>query len=110
MSQKNKTPERGHAAGASDTSISLPRHDTKLARVLSALASGRSLNRWEAAREYHDWCLHSTVSAIERRYGISVSRKEETVSGYRGHPTRCCRYWLGPDEQTQARQLVGGEV
>lgn len=84
-----------------------PRPGTKLARVLNALATGRSFNRFESERELHDHVLHSSVAAIERRFGLKVARHEETVPGFGGHPTRVMRYWLDPDQQTMARAIIG---
>lgn len=82
------------------------RTQTKISRILTILASGRSINRFEA-EPLGDHCLHSTVSAIERRYGIRVDRREEVIAGYAGHPTRCCRYWLSHDEAIRAGSLLG---
>lgn len=78
----------------------------KIGRILTTLAAGRSLNRFEAER-VGDHTLHSTVSSIERRYGIRVDRLEETVPGYAGHKTRVMRYWLSPEQQELAAKLMG---
>lgn len=87
----------------------LIRASTKLQRILAELAKGRSLNRFEAER-LGDHCLHSTVSAIERRYGILVERCDETVRGFGGNPTRVMRYWLSADELQRAAEKVGGSA
>lgn len=65
----------------------------KWERVLSALVSGKSFNRFEAARHLNDHCLHTTVSNIQRM-GVSIHREFEVVRGYMGIDTRVCRYWL----------------
>ncbi len=78
---------------------------SKIDRVTAALASGKSLNRFEAARQINDHCLHSTVSAMEKR-GIGVARKWEVVPGYQGEPTRVMRYWLDEENQDKARRMV----
>lgn len=72
---------------------------TKISRVFNALLLGRSFNRFEAERELHDHCLHTTVSTIQQQKGIAISRAMETVPGYLGNPTRCCRYWITPAER-----------
>jgi hypothetical protein len=82
------------------------RRDTKLGRILTVLASGRSLNRFEAER-LGDHCLHSTVSSIERRFGVQIDRAEETVPGWEGHTTRVMRYHLAPDQRQMAVRLLG---
>jgi len=76
----------------------------KWARILGAFASGRSLNRFEAAREFRDWCLNTTISQLERR-GVTINRKDETVPGAFG-PVRCCRYTLAPQSHEFATQLL----
>lgn len=87
--------------------VSSPRPNTKIHRVLSALATGRSFNRFEAERELNDHTLNSTVSEITTRYGITIQRREETVPGFQGAPTRCCRYWLDDMGQLAAQRLTG---
>ncbi|MHB8550162.1 MAG: hypothetical protein ACYDB8_04230 [Acidiferrobacterales bacterium] len=79
---------------------------TKWQRVLAALVQGRSFNRFEAARELRDWCLHSTAAAIQRK-GVLIERRFETIPGYQGDPTQVCRYWLAPDQIKKALALLG---
>ena len=86
--------------------LNICRPKRKVHRVLEALANGRSLNRFEAERELHDHCLNSTVSEIQLDYGITVCRRTETVPGYQGQPTHCCRYWLSPDQRQRALELL----
>jgi len=84
---------------------------TKNERVFKALMSGRSFNRFEAATHLHDHCLHSTVATLEQKHRITISRKYETVRGYMGNPTKCCRYWIAEEEikriEESKRQLNG---
>jgi hypothetical protein len=86
-----------------------PRPDSKEHAVLAAPATGRSYNRFEAARELGDWCIHSTMSSIQKR-GVTVARKDEAVPGRTGKPCHVMRYWLTPGERAKARTLtaVGG--
>jgi len=84
----------------------LKRKDTKLARVLAALARGEKHHRFTAERELHDHCLHTTVSTIER-YGVTVSRRTITLSGFGGHPTRVKEYWLDRENREKATALLG---
>ncbi len=72
------------------------RSRSKIGRVTIALMR-RSYNRFEAARELSDWCLHTTVATIQGK-GVTVSRKFETIPGFEGSPTRCCRYWIARDQ------------
>lgn len=82
------------------------RPGTKIYRDLEAFLAGQSYNRFEATRELHDWCLHSTVASLQR-YGIQIARKDEVVPGYGGNPTHVTRYWLPPSEMDKARALLG---
>lgn len=84
------------------------RPERKWRRVLRALFDGRSLNRFEAARELRDWCLNTTISQLEQR-GLTIRRKAETVPGAFG-PVHCCRYWLDQAAHQRARELLGLEV
>lgn len=103
----NKNP--GAAATANpgtQYTIKHSKSETKIKRVLKALAAGRSFNRFEAERILHDHALHSTVSSLQNGYGLTVNREFETVRGYRGCPTRVCRYWIDPEHQALAEKLV----
>jgi hypothetical protein len=78
---------------------------TKKKRVLQALCE-RSYNRFEAERQLHDHCLHTTVSTLQNQHGIEVNRKLESVPGYQGIDTRVCRYWIAPEHVGSAIKLV----
>jgi len=78
---------------------------TKWQRVLRGFLTGKSFNRFEAARQLHDHCLHSTVSTIQSK-GVCIHRTEERIPGYQGIETRCCRYWLPRTEYERALALL----
>lgn len=78
----------------------------KYKRVLKALLSGRSLNRFEAETAVRDHCLHSTISELEKK-GVIIDRREESVRGFEGVPTRVMRYWLSPESREHAAELLG---
>ena len=80
--------------------------ETKIKRVLRALSKGQSFNRFEAERALHDHALHSTVSTLQNSYGLSIHRQFETVPGFKGCPTRVCRYWIAPEYREQAEKLI----
>ncbi len=80
----------------------------KIHRIMSAFARGETLNFIEAQRLYHDRSLHSTVSEIQRDYGISIAREWETIPGFMGIPTRCRRYWMAPAQREMVREILGG--
>jgi hypothetical protein len=72
---------------------------TKIERVFIAFINGWSGHRFNAERELHDHCLHSTVSTIEKKYHITIQRKRVTVSGYHGKPTSVKVYWIDRDDR-----------
>ena len=78
----------------------------KWKRVLHALLDGRSLTRFEAERTVRDHCLNSTISELEGK-GVRIDRREETVPGFAGMPTRCKRYWLSEEGRHRAAELLG---
>jgi len=77
----------------------------KWQRILSLFVEGRTLNRFEAERA-GDHALHSTVSAIQGR-GVTILRRDETVPGFMGLPTRVMRYWLCETSRSRALELLG---
>lgn len=77
----------------------------KWERVLAALISGKSYNRFEAERRLNDHCLHTTVATIQGM-GVLIQREFETVPGYMGIQTRVCRYWLDRDADNFKRALA----
>ncbi len=78
----------------------------KIQRVLEGFYVGNSYNRFQAERELHDHCLHSTVARIQSM-GVIILRREETVPGFGGAPTRVMRYWLAPASRERAAELLG---
>lgn len=53
----------------------------------------RSLNRFEAAKDFGDWCLNSTVATLSAK-GVRIARRWETIPGRTGKPVRVLRYWI----------------
>lgn len=83
------------------------RPEPKIRRAIRFLASGRSLTCFNAPEVIHDWCVHSTVPEIEKRYGLRVDRIPTTVTGFGGVKTRCMKYRLVTEEQRdQARAIL----
>ncbi|HZM33878.1 MAG TPA: hypothetical protein VFC18_05220 [Burkholderiales bacterium] len=106
--EESQGPAGASALGKSRSSArdpSSPAFLYKWQRVLHALLGGRSFNRFEAAHELRDWCLHSTVAGLEKR-GLVIERKAEVVGGAFG-PVHCCRYWLAKDSKPLACAVLG---
>ncbi len=51
----------------------------------------------------------STISGFQRKYAIPVVRKLVTVPGYARSKVTVARYWLTPDAQNAAAQLLEQE-
>ncbi|MCU7862419.1 MAG: hypothetical protein KZQ92_00395 [Candidatus Thiodiazotropha sp. (ex Lucinoma borealis)] len=110
MNTKENAPEKRGIQGANRVA-SIKRKSNKLSlktkegKVAIALMQ-RSYNRFEAVRDLHDWCLHSTVSTLQSK-GVFVARETETIPGYEGSPTRCCRYWIPASEHHKVNRMLG---
>lgn len=107
MPDKTKAPTLASNPGLSETlqTNHITRPPIKWKRVLAALVSGKSFNRFEAERELHDHCLHSTVATIQSK-GVVIYRCDETVPGFQRIPTHVCRYWLAPESRLCAMELL----
>ena len=53
--------------------------NTKKARVLRAMLDGWTGNRFKAARELHDHCIHSTVSELQQRHGLTIGHWPQSI-------------------------------
>jgi len=106
--KKNAVGLMTTTASITDSSVDISSKATPLKwqRVLAALETGASFNRFEAERILHDHCLHSTVSTIQKM-GVTIMRRMETVRGYHGMATSVCRYWLAPESRARALILLG---
>lgn len=81
---------------------------TKKATILKLLASGKSLNRFEA-EYHHDHCLNSTISDLQNNHGIEFHRDRESVPCLGGMATTSVnRYWLStkPDNIKRTHDLL----
>ena len=74
------------------------------------MLQGGTFNRFEAEKQLNEHCLHSTVSAIQKKYGITVDRVMETIPGYRLFPTRCMRYSISLSEAPKGFELLANEL
>ena len=79
---------------------------TKSDRVLAAFLTGQSFNRFEAGRVLFDSCLNSTVSTLERRHGVTISREFEQVPCFGGNKATVKRYWIYPKERERIKQKL----
>lgn len=79
---------------------------TKVSRILEYLARGRALTRFDA-EALGDHVLPSTVSRLERYYGIRVERHMVERPGFNGSRVRCARYRIETKaERDRARRVL----
>ena len=69
----------------------------------------RGLNCFEAANSHHDYVLRTTVSDLQRDYGLEFSRKYEQVPNAFNTITDCMRYWLDDVNKAKAIALFENE-
>jgi len=115
MSKKITSPHRMQPDTGSDKASNKAKSskpEPKINRLLIVLIWGMSLNRFEAENEpgVEDHVLPSTISDIQRRFGLTVSRMMEKAPGYNGEPTWVCRYWLTREERKRACLMLGLQI
>lgn len=82
--------------------------NTKNYKMLEALVyvGDRGLNCFEAVSQFHDYVLRSSITLLERKYGIEISREWEQVPNYTGGTTTCKRYWLDKTNRAKAIAII----
>lgn len=102
----DKTKATGCNQMASESATKKPKYNTKKASMLRLFINlgERGLNCFEAANSHHDYVLRTTVSDLQRDYGLEFSRKYEQVSNAFKTKTDCMRYWL--DDVNKAKALA----
>lgn len=87
------------------------KQSTKKASMLSLFIElgDRGLNCFEAANRHHDYVLRSTVSELQKHYGLEFSRTHESVPNAFGKTTSCVRYWLDSFNASKAKLLLTNE-
>lgn len=88
------------------TFIKLVRKGTKLEKVLRMLVErgAQGLNCFEAVYFCRDYVLRTTISDLQKKFGITIKRKRETIANE--YSTHCARYWLEPDQCQKAVALL----
>ena len=95
----------GHQMAFESTARKL-KYNTKKASMLRLFINlgERGLNCFEAANSHHDYVLRTTISDLQRDYGLEFSRKYEQVPNAFHTTTDCMRYWL--DDVNKAKALA----
>lgn len=71
-------------------------------------ATGLRLHRF-AAELHADHVLPTTITDLQKRYGVTFARTWTKVRNRFGTDTRVMLYWLEGDDLKKARQLIGLE-
>lgn len=103
--QSDKTKAAGLAPiAASETTTRKPKYNTKKVSIIKRFVDlgDRGMTCFDAANKYHDYVLRSTVSDIQRDFGIYFKREWTKVpNSFDGH-TDCVRYWLDEANMVKA--------
>lgn len=107
LSLPDKTKATGEVALVS--TAKKPKYNTKKSSMIKLFIrlGERGLNCFEAANSHNDYVLRTTVSDIQRDYGLLFSRKYEQVPNAFGRVTDCMRYWLDDANKAKAITIVG---
>lgn len=69
--------------------------------MLKRFVKGKSYHRFTAER-LGDHCLHSTVSSLQKSFGVYFDRRRIEVPNRFGSTTRVMLYWLEDAQQEKA--------
>ena len=107
----DKTKATGRNQMAFESTTKKPKYNTKKASMLRLFINlgERGLNCFEAANNHHDYVLRTTVSDLQRDYGLEFSRKYEQVPNAFKTTTDCMRYWLDDINKAKAKSILGIE-
>lgn len=85
--------------------MTTPMHESRHAKILQYLVTGKSLIVFEAVPSGH-YCLTSTVSTLSNDYGLKFHRQWETVPPRSCEGVRVERYWLADSSMGGAQALL----
>ena len=100
--KKATIPEEKRSQSHGNATTEAP---SKIARILTHLLSGASINRFEAER-IGDHCLPSTIAALANTHCLTFQRQQERVPNNWGAPCTVTRYSLPDSEQKRARAVL----
>lgn len=108
MTIKEKAPNYGAKKTTNSNSHTTCNSRTKQFAMLNLFIKkgGDGLNCFEAANFHHDYVLRTTVSDLQRKYGLTFLRKMESVPNAFGGKTDCKRYWLDEINIDKARRIL----
>jgi len=109
--ETNKNKATGGIQVASENTTKKQKYNTKKASMLRLFIQlgERGLNCFEAANQHHDYVLRTTISDLQRDYGLLFTRKYEQVPNAFDKTTDCMRYWLDDVNKAKAIAILGNE-
>lgn len=96
------------ALGKTKQQKQFTKKDTMLKTFIELGKSG--MNCFEAANRHNDYVLRTTISDLNRDYGIEFAREWEKVPNAFGKTTLCLRYWLDENNIAKAILLLDKDI
>ncbi len=85
-----------------ETNNNISKAPTKMEACIEAFTRRKSLNTFEANKEYGDTCLHTSVSDLQKKHGIVIGRTKEKTVNRVGRSVVVTRYTLLDIEQMKS--------
>ena len=102
---KNATSNRSSTNHLDSEHSTLIKDPTKVEVCLISLLERRETNTFDATQAYGDFCLHSTVPAIQKNHSIFIDRVKKKAPR-RKTKANVAHYYLVGDNRTKAMRLV----
>jgi hypothetical protein len=108
LDYSDKTKATGGNQMAFESTTKKPQYNTKKSSILKKFIElgDVGMTCFDAANRYHDYVLRSTVSDIQRDFGIQFARERIKVPNSFGKFTDCMRYWLDDFNRAKATNFL----
>lgn len=103
---KNEATPKGSNINQDSSKLIASKDPGKLKSMLYRFASGARHHRF-SAEQVGDHCLPTTITDLQKRYGIHFDRKRVKVRNRFGRLTSVCLYWLSGSSLAKARTAAG---
>lgn len=103
---KDEATQKGSNTKSAPATIISDSAPGKLKSMLHRFAMGNSYHRFSAER-IGDHVLPTTISDLQKMYGIRFDRKRIKVKNRFGKYTSVCLYWLSGKSLIAARRIAG---
>lgn len=103
---KNEATPKGSNTNQANNNLTASKDLGKLKSMLYRFANGARYHRF-TAEQVGDHCLPTTITDLQKRYGILFDRKRVKVRNRFGTLTSVCLYWLSGNSLLKARRAAG---